>query len=257
MDPWIPSSYVTFDSQSEVYEIDDQFVQAVKDDSFSQLGLDSARLDVITASGSRFGYFKLVNVQSGDLANELGLQTNDVLKFINGYELGALDGRIDACTALITETEFVLVIERSGNTVRMSCEIMRETFGFSVAHHLPTFSEGHKCRRMPGTLTSTSLLTIAVMPAVTPGVCARRAVSISTSPAEMSGVTEPAFVQLREHVRRFPTGCSATSARLWAIASCERRDVADASRGAKKLAKRRPGSPLLDRAAAVCPDLEQ
>ncbi len=66
-----------------------------------------------------------------------------------------------------------------------------------------------------------------------------------------------AIVQLREHVRRFPTGMLRDEREaLWAIASCERKDFADASRRAKELAKRRPSSPLLDRVAAACPDLE-
>ena len=117
--PWSPSSYVTYNSTTEVYEIDEQFVQALVEDGFVQLGLDSARLDLTTS-----GYLKVVSLSSGDLLDELGLQTNDVLKTINGYDLNTLEDQIDAYVALKSETEFRLTIDRGGSTVTLDYEIV-------------------------------------------------------------------------------------------------------------------------------------
>jgi len=113
-----------YDSGAQVYEIDEKFVQDLIAASFNQLGFDSARLEIVGGSGPYAGYFKLANVVSGDLADVLGLQTDDILISVNNYVLGTLDDRFFAYAALKSETDFFLNVRRSANTVRFSYEIV-------------------------------------------------------------------------------------------------------------------------------------
>ncbi|PRQ09504.1 hypothetical protein [Enhygromyxa salina] len=64
------------------------------------------------------------------------------------------------------------------------------------------------------------------------------------------------IVELAEHARQFPRGTlSDERDALWAIASCAREDLDDASTRAHAVATRRPNSPLLERISAACPAL--
>jgi hypothetical protein len=121
---WDPSPYITYNSRSQVYEIDEQLVQALEDTGFSQLGLDSARLVAITSHSPHYGYLQLVDVDANDLAYLLGLRTHDILISISGYDLGTFEDQLDAYIALQTESEFLLTIDRSGTTMRLSYEIV-------------------------------------------------------------------------------------------------------------------------------------
>jgi hypothetical protein len=122
--PWDPGPYITYNSRRQVYEIDEQLVQALEDAGFSQLGLDSARLEAITSRSPYHGYLQLVDVDANDLAYLLGLRTHDILVSIDGYDLGTFEDQLDAYVALQTESEFLLTIDRSGTTARLSYEIV-------------------------------------------------------------------------------------------------------------------------------------
>jgi hypothetical protein len=122
--PWNPSPYITYNSRTQVYEIDEQLVQALEDTGFSQLGLDSARLEAITSHSPHHGYLQLVDVDTHDLAYMLGLRTHDILLSMSGYDLGTFEDQLDAYIALQTESEFLLTIDRSGTTMRLSYEIV-------------------------------------------------------------------------------------------------------------------------------------
>jgi hypothetical protein len=76
--------------------------------------------------------------------------------------------------------------------------------------------------------------------------------------ARQSATPEATIKQLHEHAQRFPGGVLRDEREaLWAIASCQRNDFADARTRADELAARRPNSPLLDRVNRACPELEK
>ncbi len=113
IDRWDPSLHVTYNQNTEAYEIDADFINTLIDHGFAQLGYDRARVE-ITASG----YPRLVDVAERDLVAKLGLRSGDTLTSINGRDLGNIDQQIAAYAQLQYETEFLLTIERSGTTIR-------------------------------------------------------------------------------------------------------------------------------------------
>jgi hypothetical protein len=75
--------------------------------------------------------------------------------------------------------------------------------------------------------------------------------------ARRAGSPRAAIIELEQHARQFPSGALRDEREaLWAIASCELGELADVARRTRAIAVRRPNSPLLDRVAAACPELE-
>lgn len=117
--PYDPSSYVTYNSSTQEYEIDNSFVEAMIENQFVQIAADGARFELQTS-----GYYKLVNVRSGDLMDELGLQSNDVLKSIDGKDLGSFENQVDAYLNLKNDTQLSLTIERGTSTLVIDYKIV-------------------------------------------------------------------------------------------------------------------------------------
>lgn len=118
-EPWNPGEHVNYDPRSEIYEIDAQFIDSLMAASWLPLGNDSARLELAAS-----GYYQVVNVAQGDLAFELGLQSDDTLVSINGYDLGTDSARYDAYLALQNATSLLLTIDRGGVVTRLSYEFV-------------------------------------------------------------------------------------------------------------------------------------
>lgn len=122
-EPWDPGSHINYNAITQEYEIDKDFVAALKDDGFAPLSLDSARLVLSGATGYS-GYYELDNVASGDLAEKLGLQDGDIIVSVNNYDLNTLDEQLDAYETLKTETNLTLKISRSSTLVEIDYVII-------------------------------------------------------------------------------------------------------------------------------------
>jgi hypothetical protein len=112
--PWDPSSHITYNPRENIYEIEAAFANALKID-MSLLANDRARL----RESHLEGYYELVDVSQGDLAHAMGLQTRDLLFGVNGYDLGTLDGQMDAYVGLQEEFEFTLEIIRGPSAMTL------------------------------------------------------------------------------------------------------------------------------------------
>lgn len=122
-EPWEPADHVNYNEVAGHYEIDASFVTALMEDGFAPLSLDSARLALSGASGYS-GYYELVNVVSGDLADELGLQNGDIIVSANGYDLNTTDEQLAAYQALKNETDIELRIRRARSFVTINYVIV-------------------------------------------------------------------------------------------------------------------------------------
>lgn len=118
-DRWDPAAHVTYNDRNDSYEIDADFLYALTSAGFQQLGNDRARVEPTTS-----GYYKLVDVAAGDLVAELGMRSGDILKSINGHDLGTMEQQIDAYAELKNEADFLLTIDRSGVGIQFSYVIV-------------------------------------------------------------------------------------------------------------------------------------
>lgn len=67
---------------------------------------------------------ELEGVATGDLADELGLESGDVLVSVNGYSLSRLDDLADAYSALESTTTFTLTIVRNSNSMQLTYDVL-------------------------------------------------------------------------------------------------------------------------------------
>jgi hypothetical protein len=123
-DEWVPANHVNYNEVSGEYEIEEDFVAALKEDGFAPLSLDSARLVLWGTTGTYAGYYVLDDVASGDLADVLGLQDGDIVVSVNGHDLNTTQEQLDAYQALKDETDLALRISRSSNLITINYTIV-------------------------------------------------------------------------------------------------------------------------------------
>ncbi len=114
---WDPGAHVYFDSGRKRYVIAAAFFQAVLDEP-DQLLFDSARI-----AGKAGGPASLTSVRAGDLADELGLKSNDELVSLNGLDVSTWDGMLTAYERLHSETTFRLKVRRGGSIVTLAYSV--------------------------------------------------------------------------------------------------------------------------------------
>jgi hypothetical protein len=102
---WDPGAFVTYDSQTGVYEVDEMFLDSVLANP-DQLLFDSARLEPLNP------YYKFVDVQAGDFAYEVGFRTGDILLTVNSYPLSTGPEIFEAFDALENTQSFIFRVTR-------------------------------------------------------------------------------------------------------------------------------------------------
>lgn len=74
----------------------------------------------VVPGGTVDGGLQVEDVVDGSSAEEMGLQNNDVIKKLNGKEIGDFDDLVDAVDGTEPGAETVLLVERDGKTVVLS-----------------------------------------------------------------------------------------------------------------------------------------
>jgi hypothetical protein len=116
---WSPGSYVAYNSQSGVYEVEEDLVREVSNDPYLLIACDSAYY--VPVSG---GYYALGFIDSTDLAHHLGFQNGDVILSVNAIDLQWPQDYLDALSAVDEETEFEISVKRNGNTISLFYEFV-------------------------------------------------------------------------------------------------------------------------------------
>ena len=116
---WNPGSYVYYNTQSGVYEIDQDLVSDISSDPSLLIACDSAYY--VPQSG---GYYALGFIATSDLAYHLGLQDGDVILSVNAEDLQWPQDYLDALDVLDDETEFQVAVKRGGTTITLSYEFV-------------------------------------------------------------------------------------------------------------------------------------
>jgi hypothetical protein len=119
---WVPGSSIIYNPKRGRFEVSADLLENLKGD-WTLLAGDSAYLREMS-SGHYLGYYEIVNIARGDLADAMGLQSNDVLYALNGYDLGTLDGALDAYIDLQEETDFALQIIRGSTVVTFTYAVI-------------------------------------------------------------------------------------------------------------------------------------
>lgn len=113
---WDPLGSITYESATNTYIIDADFVQALQGNPNLML-LD----DTILMPSPASGYY--VVAAAGDFSTAMGWQQGDELRSVNRHSLQGLADILDAYLALSSETEFALRIKRGNSWMSLSYEI--------------------------------------------------------------------------------------------------------------------------------------
>jgi hypothetical protein len=106
---WEPDDYVSYNTYSQEYEVDEVLVEALNDDA-SILANDGTFLAPLS------GGWEFRSVGTNSLAYHLGFQTGDIPQTVNGMNVTTLGGVLAARVELANATSFTVVFKR-GSTV--------------------------------------------------------------------------------------------------------------------------------------------
>lgn len=105
-DDWNPGDFVTLNTSTHTYEIDETFWQMILANP-NQLLYDSARVDWV-------GYPRFRGVATDDFAYKIGFRTGDKVLSVNSYPLTSSDELGAAFGALYNATSFTVSVYRPG-----------------------------------------------------------------------------------------------------------------------------------------------
>jgi len=99
----------------------EELVDWIRDNPEEYIVEVAAEVEEYAPTGPTIGY-KFTSVPSGSLASELGIQVDDIVVDIDGYDVGDMDNWAPINSSLSTATSVTVGYERNGISSQLTIE---------------------------------------------------------------------------------------------------------------------------------------